>query len=181
MVPKHQSLWFNSSFQSCAHAGVALGWGGGTGWALRRVQSRFTQLIPVHPLSEPREELSLSSQAGEAVKKQRWNLGSTPIRCKTLIDCSGAGILFLIWIFSVRQFKDAFTRRGISPSKTACLQFWKCLTYVLRVCHISYQETLWSHSFVGRYLHWDCDKAAGIDCDAAGGHFKVTTFFFFFF
>ena len=76
-------------------------------------------------------------------KNRRWNLGSTCIRHKTLIDSVGARILFLIWIFSVRQFKDAFMREGISPSKIPCLQFWKSLTYVLRVCHISYWETLW--------------------------------------
>lgn len=40
--------------QSCARPGAALEWRWGTGWALRRRQSR---VLPVHPFPVPREVL----------------------------------------------------------------------------------------------------------------------------
>lgn len=80
------------------------GGAGGSGWETER-----------GPFSSPSlgdqagaDTISVHVRTGITVKKQRWNGGSTCIRHKTLIDSVGARILFPIWIFSVRQFKDAF-------------------------------------------------------------------------
>lgn len=143
----HYLLRSVSIAHRCQHAGLLLclfpGFRNSTHWCKGAEQQAWGW---TWPLDSP--SLSAEPDAGTISTYLRVGLSGDEILVplasgiKLSLTPLGPGFLFLIWISSVRQFKDAFMRKGISPSKIPCLQFWKSLTYVLRVCHISYWETL---------------------------------------
>lgn len=77
-----------------------------------------------------------------------------PLASGVKLSLTPLGPGFYSWYEFSRSdnLKMLFMRKAISPSKIPCLQFWKSLTYVLRVYHISCWETLW--------CQWHCGKIA---------------------